>query len=225
MILAATKSQRLARARPASTPRTSLKGLVMKHPASVRSFRSKLSAVVGALALTATLAPASADAPHGFLETLYRQTTLTSTITPNGDLNPYAVIVAPVSSGTIRKGDVLVDNFNNQSNLQGTGTTIVDYDPVSKKTTTFATLPRQIPGCPGGVGLSTAMTMLTSGWVSSAARTARTARTERRARRPPAASSFSIRAASSRPRGRARTSTRRGATWRRSIAGRRRRSS
>lgn len=137
----------------------------MKHPASVRSFRSKLSAVVGALALTATLAPASADAPHGFLETLHRQTTLTSTITPNGDLNPYAVIVAPVSSGTIRKGDVLVDNFNNQSNLQGTGTTIVDYDPATKKTTTFATLPRQIPGCPGGVGLSTAMTMLTSGWV------------------------------------------------------------
>ncbi len=92
----------------------------------MRSFRSKLSAVAGALALTATFAPASADAPYGFLETLHQRTTLTSTITPNGDLNPYAVIVAPVSSGTIHKGDVLVEQFNNPSNFQGNGTTIVE---------------------------------------------------------------------------------------------------
>ncbi len=59
-------------------------------------------------------------------------TTLTSTITDNGDLNPYAVVVAPASSGKIQKGDVLVDNFNNLSNLQGTGGTIVDYNPATR---------------------------------------------------------------------------------------------
>jgi hypothetical protein len=55
---------------------------------------------------------------------------------------------------------VLVDNFNNQSNLQGTGGTIVDYNPSTKQTTLFAKLPQNLPQCPGGVGLTTAMTML-----------------------------------------------------------------
>ena len=86
-------------------------------------------------------------------------------MTEDGDLNPYAVIVAPVTAGRIQKDDVLVDNFNNVSNLQGTGTTIVDYNPTTKKMTTFAKLPQHLPQCPGGVGLSTAMTMLKSGWV------------------------------------------------------------
>jgi hypothetical protein len=101
----------------------------------------------------------------GFLEHVRRHSTLTSTVTDNGDLNPYAVVVAPASSGKVRKDDVLVDNFNNITNLQGTGTTIVGYRPSDRSTYLFVRLPQTIPGCPGGVGLSTAMTMLKSGWV------------------------------------------------------------
>lgn len=104
-------------------------------------------------------------APAGFLETVHRHVTLASTVTDNGDLNPYAIVVAPVSAGTIVKDDVLVDNFNNLSNLQGTGTTIIDYRPSTKQTTLFAKLPQKLPQCPGGVGLTTAMTMLKSGWI------------------------------------------------------------
>jgi hypothetical protein len=104
-------------------------------------------------------------APLGYLETIRRHTTLASTVTDNGDLNPYAVVVAPVSAGKINKDDVLVDNFNNISNLQGTGTTIVDFNPTTKQTTLFAQIPQKLAHCPGGVGLSTAMTMLKSGWV------------------------------------------------------------
>ena len=51
-----------------------------------------------------------------------------STIPPTGDLNPYGVAFVPLgfpSGGSIAAGDVLVANFNNSSNLQGTGTTIV----------------------------------------------------------------------------------------------------
>jgi hypothetical protein len=107
----------------------------------------------------------SADAPKGMLESIHRHVTLTSTVTDNGDLNPYAVVIAPVSVGKIQKDDVLVDNFNNISNLQGTGTTIVDYRPSTKQTTLFAKLPQKLPECPGGVGLTTAMTMLKTGWV------------------------------------------------------------
>jgi hypothetical protein len=101
----------------------------------------------------------------GFLETIHHHSTIASTVPDNGDLNPYAIVVAPASVGAIHRNDILIDNFNNQSNLQGTGTTIVDYDPASHKTSIFAKLPRQLAGCPGGVGLSTAMTMLKSGWV------------------------------------------------------------
>jgi len=102
---------------------------------------------------------------RGYLETVHRHVTLTSTIADNGDTNPYALVVAPVSAGKIHAGDVLVDNFNNLSNLQGTGTTIVDFNPATRRLSSFASLPRQLPGCPGGVGLTTAMTMLQSGWV------------------------------------------------------------
>ncbi len=115
--------------------------------------------------LASVVLPLRADNNKSFLSTLRRQKTLTSTIPHNGDLNPYAVVVAPVSAGKIQKGDVLIGNFNSLSNLQGTGTTIVSYNPTSKKLTMFADLTKNNPACPGGVGLSTAMTMLTTGWV------------------------------------------------------------
>jgi len=104
-------------------------------------------------------------APIGFLETLHKHTTLINTVPSNGDQNPYAIVVAPVSSGTVKQGDVLVGNFNNAANLQGTGSTIINYHPDSKEMTVFATVPRDLKNCPGGIGLSTAMTMLKSGWV------------------------------------------------------------
>ena len=122
------------------------------------------------LTLAATLAPmllgapAKAETPH-FLDTVKKLTVLDSTIPANGDSNPYAVIVAPLSMGKIKKGDVLVDNFNNKQNFQGAGTTIVDYDPTAKKTTLFASVPQHLAACPGGVGLTTAMAVLKSGYV------------------------------------------------------------
>ncbi len=106
-----------------------------------------------------------AEDEKGFLETNHHHNTLISTVPANGDQNPYAIIVAPVSAGSVQKGDVLIDNFNNATNLQGTGTTIVDYNPVTKKLSLFAKIPKDLAGCPGGVGLTTAMTMLKSGWV------------------------------------------------------------
>jgi hypothetical protein len=116
-----------------------------------------------AAALLLGAGPAYADG--GFLETVHRHSMLTSTISDNGDLNPYAVIVAPVSAGPIQKGDVLIDNFNNVSNLQGTGTTIVDFNPATKATKLIANLAPEAKQCPGGVGLTTAMTMLQGGWI------------------------------------------------------------
>jgi hypothetical protein len=108
---------------------------------------------------------AGAAEQKGFLETIKRHSIVTSTVPANGDQNPYAIVIAPVSSGKIQKDDVLVDNFNDKNNLQGLGTTIVAYNPSTKKLSLFAAIPRNLPQCPGGVGLTTAMTMLKSGWV------------------------------------------------------------
>ncbi|HUC19682.1 MAG TPA: hypothetical protein VMA37_18550 [Acetobacteraceae bacterium] len=108
---------------------------------------------------------ARAQRASGFLQSVHHHTTLTSTVPDNGDQNPYAIFVAPVSAGKIGKGDVLVDNFNDKNNLQGLGTTIIDYNPATKNMMVFASIPRHLAQCPGGVGLTTAMTMLKSGWV------------------------------------------------------------
>jgi hypothetical protein len=118
-----------------------------------------------ALAVATPQATLAAAQPASFLDGVHRQTVLTSTVPDNGDQNPYAIVVAPVSAGSFQKDDVLVTNFNDAGNLQGLGTTIVNYSPATKKLTTFAALPRDLAGCPGGVGLSTALAVLKSGWV------------------------------------------------------------
>jgi hypothetical protein len=123
-----------------------------------------VSAVLAAAAIL-TLAHISASQAQSVLQSFHRLSTIASTVPDNGDLNPYALFVAPVSSGMIKKGDVIVDNFNNVSNLQGTGGTILVIDPATRATRLFAKLPRNLPQCPGGIGLSTAMAMLSSGWV------------------------------------------------------------
>ena len=81
---------------------------------------------VAALTLLPMTAPAADERP--FLP----RTIVTSTVPENGDVNPYGVAIVPVgfpSGGTIAPGDVLVSNFNNSDNLQGTGTTIIKFTP------------------------------------------------------------------------------------------------
>ncbi|WP_206995137.1 hypothetical protein [Trinickia mobilis] len=134
-------------------------------PLSLTKSGARIALAAAAAAAALAAAQAAYAEPQGFLETVHKHTTLVNTVPDNGDQNPYAIAVAPVSSGAFKKGDVLVDNFNNSANLQGTGSTIVDYHADTKQMTTFATLPRELKECPGGIGLSTAMTVLKSGWV------------------------------------------------------------
>ena len=63
-------------------------------------------------------------------------------------------------------GDVLVSNFNAQSNVQGTGTTIVQVAPNGTQTL-FAHITDLPAGmsCPGGIGLTTALDILPGGYV------------------------------------------------------------
>jgi hypothetical protein len=84
----------------------------------------------------------------------------------NGDVNPYGVVVVGHSQGKLVQGDVLVSNFNNAKNLQGTGTTIVQISPGGQRHLFAQISASKLPGaCPGGVGLTTALTLLQGGWV------------------------------------------------------------
>ena len=122
-----------------------------------------LGSVLG-LALLASPAARAVDAPS-FLSGLHRHSTVVSTVPANGDQNPYAVVVSPVTRGKLVAGQVLVSNFNDASNLQGLGTTLVLVDPAAQTLTPFAGVPQTLDRCPGGVGMTTAMTVLRSGWV------------------------------------------------------------
>jgi hypothetical protein len=93
-------------------------------------------------------------------------TTIASTVPKNGDINPYGIVVVPASTGSLVKGDILISNFNDSKNLQGTGTTIMQISP-SGRVRQFAHVdPNHLHGaCPGGVGLTTALFASRKGWV------------------------------------------------------------
>jgi len=89
-----------------------------------------------------------------------------STVPGNGDENPYGIAVIPHSDGMLVRGNILISNFNNSQNQQGTGTTIVQVSP-DGTVTLFAQIDPVSLGdqCPGGVGLTTALVVLKRGWV------------------------------------------------------------
>ncbi|HEX5442367.1 MAG TPA: TIGR03118 family protein [Pirellulales bacterium] len=83
-----------------------------------------------------------------------------STVPANGDVNPYGVAFVPQdiqSGGVLQPGDLLVSNFNNSSNVQGTGSTIVRITADGQRSVFFQGSP--------AVGLTTALAVLKSGFV------------------------------------------------------------
>jgi len=83
-----------------------------------------------------------------------------ATAPANGDVNPYGVAFVPYgfpSGGPLHPGDIIVSNFNNSSNLQGTGTTIVKVNNGNPPTLFFQGQQ--------GLGLTTALGALKGGFV------------------------------------------------------------
>lgn len=116
-----------------------------------------------ALAIVPTLVQASGGSFIGKFNTISK---IVSTVPTNGDINPYGVAVVQNSIGKLTKGNILVSNFNNSANLQGTGTTIVQISPGGQRRLFAQINASTLPGaCPGGVGLTTALVELQRGWV------------------------------------------------------------
>jgi hypothetical protein len=133
-------------------------------------FRSRLSKYLGpvllAIAVFASPQLCLAAGP-AFLDHLNAINQVSSTVPGNGDINPYGTAVVPRSVGSLKKDHVLVSNFNASANSQGTGTTIVQISPDGKMDL-FAMIDPSDPkvsGCPGGIGLTTALVVLERGWV------------------------------------------------------------
>lgn len=128
------------------------------------------SVTAGVLAIMFSMVPALAFAEgDSFLGRFNNVSQIASTVPSNGDQNPYGVAVVHRSIGKLVRGDILVSNFNNGSangGQQGTGTTIMQVSPAGNVTTFSQIDATKLPGaCPGGVGLTTALSVLSRGWV------------------------------------------------------------
>jgi hypothetical protein len=111
-------------------------------------------------------APPVAITTTSVLQTLTNEQTIGSTVpsTP-ADVNPYGLDIAKISSGTIMAGDLVVCDFNNPANIQGTGTAIVALHPVVGASPSLIANDNTLLGC-------NALAMSTNGSIWTAAFTA-----------------------------------------------------
>jgi hypothetical protein len=135
--------------------------------------RSSIGSTLGVVALTllpACGAPSSTDSTGPATQAVVAgaiipnlpatPTFSANTVPPNGDVNPYGVAFVPTgfpSGGTIHAGDLIVANFNNKANLQGTGTTVVRVKPHGRPIVFYSD--------PTAPGFSTALGVLSAGFV------------------------------------------------------------
>jgi hypothetical protein len=118
------------------------------------------------IVLSFSAGPVLADGDGSILNKLKTIKTISSTVPSNGDINPYGLVRVPRTIGNLQADHYLVSNFNARSNFQGTGTTIVDVSPGGTLSLFSQIDPSKLPGpCPGGVGLTTALAVLRTGWV------------------------------------------------------------
>ena len=130
-----------------------------------RAYARYIHIALGAILLLAGATSVRAG-DEAFLQKFSSVLTIASTVPPNQDVNPYGIALVERSIGALKRGSVLVSNFNNAANLQGTGSSIVQIDGKGK-VTVFAQIDAAKLGdrCPGGVGLTTALAVLARGWV------------------------------------------------------------
>ena len=85
------------------------------------------------------------------LKMLTTQKTVASTVDPsNGDVNPYGLVYVaskPFGKSILQKGDLVVCNFNDKSNVQGTGTTVDYMSSVPGSKPTQLTQSSSLLGC------------------------------------------------------------------------------
>lgn len=99
---------------------------------------SMLAALIGCsssgMNSMSSMSPATTPAATSVLAQLMTTATIGSTVdATNGDSNPYGLAIAPITTGKVTAGDLIVCNFNSNAttNASGQGTTIEDLSPVA----------------------------------------------------------------------------------------------
>jgi hypothetical protein len=126
---------------------------------------SKTAFVVFATLATTGFATLAVAGHSGVLAKLPATPASGSTVPANGDVNPYGIAFVPPgfpAGGILKPGDVIVANFNNANNLQGTGTTIVKVNASKTTSDHSPTLFFEDDSLPG---FSTALGVLRKGFV------------------------------------------------------------
>ena len=143
------------------------RSIILDQKPSMRKSYSKVVTggllLVGALFGTVTAAWGQSWGKQSFLDSLEDTPALTVSTVPvtgsqAGDQNPYGVTVVPFDCGMLKQGDILVSDFNDASNLQATGSSIVQVNPCTGTQSLFFDA-----GSP--IGLTTALVALRSGFV------------------------------------------------------------
>jgi hypothetical protein len=128
--------------------------------------RRRFTGVALAGALFAASPGASVAQAQPFITKFPTLSTIASAVPTGGpakgDQNPYGVAVVQRSIGDLVRGGVLVSNFNNAANHQGTGSSIVEISPQGSQHV-FAVVPE--PTATPAVGLTTALAVLQHGFV------------------------------------------------------------
>ena len=105
------------------------------------------------------------DLDNSFIAALKNLQPIASTVPGNGDVNPYGLAIVPRTAGSLFENSILVSNFNDARNLQGTGTTIDQISPNGDVKVFAQISAASVPDCTGGIGLTTALVALQAGFV------------------------------------------------------------
>jgi hypothetical protein len=126
----------------------------------MQRFHTSRLVALGALCCLSSLGQKPAQADEPILTNLPAHPLNVSTVPPIGDVNPYGVAFVPHGfprGGPLHPGDILVSNFNDGDNTQGTGRTIMKVTPDGSASVFFQG--------PKGLGLTTALGVLKAGLV------------------------------------------------------------
>ena len=134
----------------------------MKQLMNTQMNRTLVRGLLGAALVLVSTQAMMADDDDTSRQFLPNPSVSASTVPTNGDVNPYGVAFVPEgfpSGGTISPGDILVSNYNNGANLQGTGTTIVRIQANGQTSLFYQEVPGPLQG------LSTGLSVLKAGLV------------------------------------------------------------
>jgi sugar lactone lactonase YvrE len=94
-------------------------------------------------------AASSAASAQGQLSSL-KDSAIGSVVAPNGDQNPFALAVVPITAGALTQGNLLVADFSNAGGVAGQGMTIMQVNPTTHAASPFFS----DPSASGPVGIA-----------------------------------------------------------------------